>query len=345
MREIIIAVDAMGGDHGPSVTVPAAFQAIAKHPNLKLILIGRSEVLNEKIAGFSTKVSQEQKDRIIVKHATEQVMMDESPTKALRTKKDSSMRVAINLVKDGTAHACVSAGNTGALVATAHFVLKVLPGVDRPAIITAFPTVNPDKEVRVLDLGANVDASSEYLYQFAIMGSVLTAQVTNIENPKVGLLNIGSEDIKGNEQVKKASQLLSGNKDINYIGYVEGDDIFKGNVDVVVCDGFIGNAVLKSIEGLAKLIGHYVKRAFAKNLFTKLITLLAWPILKDLSKQLDPGRRNGATLIGLRGTVIKSHGGANSAAFANAIDEAFLEVEKNVSQHIRDEVVKLLNSQ
>lgn len=330
----------MGGDIGPDVTLPAALIALEKHPNLKLILVGDKDVLGAKLTALQNK----NKDRIEIYHASEQVMMDESPAKALRTKKDSSMRVAINLVKQSVAAACVSAGNTGALMATARFVLKTLPGIDRPAIITSFPTLDPNKEVRVLDLGANVDSEAEYLYQFAVMGSVLASIVSGIESPKVALLNIGSEDTKGNEQVKKAAQLLAENKSINYIGFVEGDDIFKGNVDVIVCDGFIGNAVLKSIEGLVKLMRFYIKQAFARNFFTKLVTLIALPVLKSIRQQLDPDRRNGATLIGLQGIVIKSHGGAKASAFAHAIEEALLEVEKNVPERICDQVSKILTN-
>jgi phosphate acyltransferase len=345
--QLIISIDAMGGDYGPSVTVPAALQVIKKHANLKLILVGDSNVLNAKINELiadSPNASQD-KERLIVHHASEVVAMDESPAKALRLKKDSSMRVTINLVKEGKAHACVSAGNTGALMATAHFVLKTLPGVDRPAIISTLPTTNPQKEVRMLDLGANVDSEAKHLYQFAVMGSVLTQAIDNIEKPKVGLLNIGSEDIKGNELVKQTTQLLTeaaANNTINYIGYVEGDDIFKGDVDVVVCDGFIGNVALKTMEGLVKTIAHYAKQAFTRNIFTKIIAVIASPVLRNIAKQLDPGRRNGATLIGLQGTVVKSHGGANQAAFAYAIEEAISEAAHNIPQKIRDRVGKVL---
>lgn len=342
MEQIKIAIDAMGGDHGPDVIVPAAFQALARHAGLKLILVGDEVLLRAKIDKFLSKKPNVKfanyKNRISIHHASEKVAMDESPSKALRSKKDSSMRVAINLVKSAEVQACVSAGNTGALMATAHFVLKTLAGVDRPAIITSLPTRNPLKEVRVLDLGANVDSEAMHLYQFAVMGSALTKAVDKIERPKIGLLNIGAEEIKGNEQVKQTAKLLSENKEINYIGYIEGDDIFKGDVDVVVCDGFIGNIALKTVEGMAKLIAFYVKREFSASIFTKLIALIAWPVLKRISKELDPGRRNGASLIGLKGIVIKSHGGANEAAFANAIEEAVREVEQNVPQRISDEV-------
>lgn len=344
MEEIIIAIDAMGGDHGLSVTVPAAFKILKKHPNLKLFLVGNSEKINAKISTLPKRLLK-YKNRIEVKHASEEVLMDELPSKALRSKKDSSMRVAINLVKEGTAKACVSAGNTGALMATARFVLKTLPGIDRPAIVTSFPTRIQDKRVYVLDLGANVDSDCNYLYQFAVMGSVLSSVVDNIEQPKIALLNIGSEEIKGNEQVKKAAQMLIENKDINYVGNVEGDDIFKGNVDVIVCDGFVGNAVLKSVEGLAKLIGFYVKQVITRNLFNRFITILALPILKNLWRLLDPSKHNGATLIGLQGVVVKSHASANVESFMSALEVAILEAERNVPQQIRDKVAKILSHQ
>lgn len=337
---VTIAIDAMGGDFGPDVIVPAAFSVIKHHPELRLILVGNSEILNAKIASYpSNHVA-----RVVVHHASEVVAMDESPSKALRSKKDSSMRIAVNLVKEGRAQACVSAGNTGALMATAHYVLKTIAGVNRPAIISKLPTINPEKEVYVLDLGANVDSEAFHLYQFGVMASVLVGAIDKVSRPKVGLLNVGSEAIKGNEQVKQAALLLADNKAINYIGYVEGDDIFKGDVDIVVCDGFIGNVTLKAAEGLVKLVYVYVKRGFARNLYTKIAALISLPVLKQLARQLDPGRRNGASLIGLQGIVIKSHGGANEAAFSNAIEEAVLEVEQNVPQRIRDEVSKLLQA-
>lgn len=347
---ITIAIDAMGGDFGPSVTVPAAVTVSEHHPDVKFILVGQREVLASKLAAClsgtgNANTNIDVCERLEIYHATEVVAMDESPAKALRLKKDSSMRVTINLVKDDVAQACVSAGNTGALMATAHYVLKTLPGIDRPAIIAALPTVNPDKEVRVLDLGANVDSTAMHLHQFAVMGSVLVNAVDGVASPKVGLLNVGAEEIKGNEQVKKAAQLLAENKELNYVGYVEGDDIFKGDVDVVVCDGFIGNVTLKALEGVVKLIAVYVKRNFMRNWLTKLAAVIARPALKNLARQLDPGRHNGASFIGLRNIVIKSHGGANQLAFANAIEEAVREVEHNVPAKIQQEVARFLQAQ
>lgn len=338
MDKITISIDAMGGDHGPNVTVPAAFRLLARYPNVKLILVGNQVILNAKVAAQNMKLQ----DRVIVQHASQEVLMDELPSKALRNKKDSSMRVAINLVKNGVAHACVSAGNTGALMATARFVLKTLPGIDRPAITTPFPTVIPNKSTHVLDLGANVDSNASYFCQFAVMGSVLASVVDNINHPKVGLLNVGSEENKGNEQIKKAAHMLAENKNINYVGFVEGDDIFKGTVDVIVCDGFIGNIMLKSIEGVLKLVAFYGKRNMSRNIITKLMALLALPMLKKLHKDIDPGKYNGATLIGLQGVVIKSHGSANITAFYYALEKAVVEAEKQVPNKIRYELTKAL---
>jgi phosphate acyltransferase len=257
--------------------------------------------------------------------------MDESPSQAWRGKKDSSMRVAINLVKDGRAHACVSAGNTGALMATARFVLKTLPGIDRPAIITAIPSHNG--HTHMLDLGANADCQPEHLLQFAVMGAVVAECVHGVPTPRVGLLNIGSEEIKGTEQIKLAAAMLS-ESDVNYVGFVEGTDIFNGSVDVVVTDGFTGNVALKSMEGVAKMIGQELREALTANIFTKLLAWFAMPILKRLRGRLNPKKYNGASLVGLRGIVLKSHGGADREAFANAIEIALTEVEKQIPARI-----------
>jgi len=321
----------MGGDHGPDVIIPAAVSALKRHPNVKLILVGDEKELKAKLQTHQL----ENETRIEVHHASQQVAMDESPALALRGKKDSSMRVAINLVKEGTAAACVSAGNTGALMATAKFVLKTLRGIDRPAIISALPTTKG--HTYMLDLGGNVDSSAEQLVQFAIMGSVLAESIEGRKNPSIGLLNIGSEDIKGNEQVKKAANLLN-ETDLNYAGFVEGDGLYRGEVDVVVCDGFVGNIALKSSEGVVHMMKHYLRESFTRNIFTKLIGLIASPVLKHFSNQLDPRAYNGANFIGLNGIVIKSHGGADEVGFANAIHIAILEAEldvpKNISQHL-----------
>lgn len=329
----------MGGDQGPVVTVPASLRLLNKYRNVHLILVGDKDKLNSAIGEQANRSIMK---RLTVHHASEEVLMDDLPSKALRMKKDSSMRVAINLVNEGKAQACVSAGNTGALVATARFVLKTLPGVKSPAITTQFPTMIPDRSTNILDLGASVDSTSERLCQQAVMGSVLSSVVYNIKNPKVALLNIGSEEIKGNEQIKKAAAMLSSNENINYTGFVEGDDIFKGNVDVIVCDGFIGNIVLKTIEGALKLVLFYAKKNLKRNLLTKMLTMLTLPMFKNIKKQIDPAKYNGATLLGLRGIVIKSHGGANSKGFFHALQKAVIETEKNVPQKISDELEKIL---
>lgn len=338
---ITIAIDAMGGDHGPSVVVPAALRVLAKYETLHLILVGDSALLQQQLH-LHLKKNPSLNERLTVHHASQRVEMDESPSQALRIKKDSSMRVAINLVKEEKAQACVSAGNTGALMATARFVLKTLSGIDRPAIISTFPTAISKKNMRMLDLGANVDSSAESLFQFAVMGSVLASAVDNIENPKIYLLNIGAEEIKGNEQVKETAQLLSASSSLNYAGYIEGDEIYKGDADVVVCDGFVGNVALKTSEGVAIFIGKLIKRAFYQNILTRLAGLIAKPVLKSLTKWIDPDRYNGASLIGLRGIVVKSHGGANIHAFANAIEEAIVQVDKNIPERISAEVERLL---
>ena len=267
--------------------------------------------------------------------------MDELPSKALRNKKDSSMRVAINQVKEGTADACVSAGNTGALMATARFVLKMLPGIERPAIISRLPSIH--NETWVLDLGANVDCTAEHLFQFAVMGSELLKATGERSNPKVGLLNIGEEEIKGNEQVKKAHELLSTSK-LNYVGYVEGDDIYVSDIDVVVTDGFIGNVALKSSEGVAKMIRHRMKAAFTSGIYGRIAGLIAYPVLKAFAKTIDPRRYNGASLLGLRGVVIKSHGGVDSLAFETAIAAAKTVAQSAVTEHISEQVELQMNN-
>lgn len=325
---ITIAIDAMGGDIGPSATVAAALNCLRERTDIKLILVGQEDVLRaqlQQLGGTENK-------QISIRHAPQTVAMDELPSQALRLKKESSMRVGINLVKQGEADACVSAGNTGALMATARFVLKTLPGIDRPAICTTLPSTRG--HVHVLDLGANVDSKAEHLLQFAVMGSVLATAVDNRDSPRVGLLNIGAEEIKGNEQVKQAATLL-GASQLNYIGFVEGDGVFLDDYDVVVCDGFVGNIALKTCEGVAKLIRHFMVQEFQRNILTRAAALVARPVLRALVRRIDPRRYNGASLLGLQGIVIKSHGGADAVAFANAIQIAILEVENAVPQRIR----------
>lgn len=318
-----ISLDAMGGDYGVEVVVPAALSALKKYDDLNLILVGDQAKIEYELEQASSGLS----DRLKIHHATQVVAMDEPPAQALRSKKDSSMRVAINLVKEGHAQACVSAGNTGALMATAKYVLHTLAGIDRPAINSTLPALSG--HTHMLDLGANVGCKAENLFQFAVMGSVLASAVDDLESPRVGLLNVGSEANKGNDQVKEANALLE-KSTLNYIGYVEGDDIFCGDVDVVVCDGFVGNISLKTSEGVAKLISNFAKKSFTKNIYTKLIALLATPILNEFKNSIDPRRYNGASLLGLKGIVIKSHGSADAFSFENAISIAYIEAKKGV---------------
>lgn len=335
-----IALDAMSGDHGIAVVVPAALQILKSHADIQLTLVGDSDALQ---AALPT-LSDSQQQRLNIYHASQVVEMDELPSSAMRNKKDSSMRVAIELVKKGEADACVSAGNTGALMATARYVLKTLPGIDRPAISTVIPH-GADGHVHMLDLGANIDVTAAQLMQFAVMGNELVSAVDNLEHPRIGLLNIGQEEIKGNETVKEAAQLLSDIESINYIGFVEGDAIFSGDVDVVVCDGFVGNVALKTMEGVAKMLSHYTRQGFTRTIWTKLAGLVARPVLSSLKEKFDPRRYNGASLLGLRGIVIKSHGGADELAFAHAIKEAIKEAEKNVPNRISDQLAGILLKQ
>ncbi len=339
MSAVTIALDAMGGDHGPKVVVPAALHALNTHPHLKLILVGDQQLLRNHLQRLNVV----ENEKLVIHHASEVVGMDEQPALALRNKKDSSMRVAINLVKENFAQACVSAGNTGALMATARFVLKTLPGIDRPAILGVLP--NRYGHVHMLDLGANIDSSAENLFQFALMSSVLVSAVENINNPRVALLNVGQEDIKGNDVVKQAAQLIQTQSSINYIGFVEGDDIFTGEVDIIVCDGFVGNVALKTTEGSARLIKHLLKQAFTQCLWGRVVGWLSTPIFKKFSKVIDPARYNGASLVGLRGIVIKSHGGASVLAYSRAIEEAILQVQKNVPQRISKQLSEFLTAQ
>ncbi len=317
----------MSGDHGLEMVVDAALLSLADHPTLHLVLVGDEPLLKQALA----QRRHGDDPRLSLQHASEIVGMDELPSKALRGKKDSSMRVAINLVKEGRAQAAVSAGNTGALMATAKFVLKTVPGIDRPAIISAIPSLNG--HVHMLDLGANAECGAAQLLQFAVMGSALVTAIYGIERPSVALLNIGEEEIKGNEVIKQAAQLLQAST-LNYIGYVEGDGIFLKDVDVVVCDGFAGNIALKTGEGVAKLIKHFMQEEFTRSLLTKVAALAAMPALKALGRRMDPRNYNGASFVGLNGIVIKSHGSADAHAFANAIAVAQREVEKDVPARI-----------
>ncbi len=295
--------------------VPAVLEFLAHDQDCSAILVGREEVLQP----FLMHVDVALKERWSVHHASEVVGMDEPVATALRSKKDSSMRVVANLVKDGRADAAISAGNTGALMAISRFVLKTLPGIDRPAIASTLPTMKG--HTYMLDLGANVDCAPEHLLQFGIMGAMLASALEHEERPSVGLLNIGEEDIKGNEVVKRASELLKAS-DLNFIGNIEGDDIYKGTVDVVVCDGFVGNVALKTSEGLARMVSTFLRQEFSRNPLTKLAGLVAMPVLKAFKSRLDPRRYNGASLLGLKGVVVKSHGSADVFAFRHALEQA-----------------------
>jgi len=329
--DITVAIDAMGGDHGPHVTVPAALHALKQNNEINIVLVGLTDAIESELRAHGAKVG----PRLRIHHASEVVNMDEPPQSALRGKKDSSMRVAINLVKSGEASACVSAGNTGALMAIARFVLKTLPGIDRPAIASTLPTQKG--QVYMLDLGANADCTAEHLLQFAIMGAMLVSCVEHKERPTVGLLNIGSEDIKGNEVVKQAGELLRASH-LNFYGNVEGNDIYKGTTDLIVCDGFVGNVALKTSEGLAQMMGRFLTLEFKRNIFTKLTALVAMPVLRAFKRRLDPRRYNGASLLGLRGIVVKSHGGADSFAFQHAIDTAIEEARSGVLRRISEQL-------
>jgi len=335
--DITVAIDAMGGDHGVHVTVPAALEFLKKDPEVNIVLVGLQDVLASELKARGASVS----SRLRIHHASEVVTMDDPLSSAMRNKKDSSMRVAINLVKTGVANACVSAGNTGALMAISRFVLKTLAGIERPAIATTLPTLRG--HTYVLDLGANVDCSAEHLLQFGIMGAMLAAAVDHKEAPSVGLLNIGEEEIKGNEVVKEAGELLR-TSHLNFLGNVEGDDIYKGTVDVVVCDGFVGNVALKTSEGLAQMLGTFLRQEFKRNILTQLMGLAALPVLKAFKKKMDHRRYNGASLLGLKGIVIKSHGSADPFAFQFAIERAVEEVRNGVLRRISDQMA-LLNSE
>ncbi len=331
--DVTIAIDTMGGDHGTHVTVPAAVEYLRKNPGDTIVLVGLPDAIEAELRTLQTKTG----PNLRIYAASEVVGMDESPQLVLRNKKDSSMRVAINLVKNGEAAACVSAGNTGALMATARYVLKMLPGIDRPAIASFLPTIKG--QVCMLDLGANVDCSAEHLLQFALMGSTLVSAIEHKNNPSVGLLNIGSEDIKGNEVVKQAAELLQ-NSDLNFYGNIEGNDIFKGITDVVVCDGFVGNVSLKTTEGLAQMLSGFLREEFSRNVFTKLAGLIAMPVLKAFKRRVDPRRYNGASLLGLRGIVLKSHGSADAFAFQCAIERAAEEARGGMLHHISEHIEK-----
>lgn len=332
--DVTVAIDCMGGDHGVHVTVGAVLQYLARDPHSSFVLVGQQSAIERELERCGAR----RENRVRVHHAAEVVAMNESPAAALRSKKDSSIRVAVELVKAGDAQACVSAGNTGALMAISRFVLKTLPGIDRPAIATVLPALNG--RTYVLDLGANVDCTAEHLLQFAIMGSELVASVEGKAQPSVGLLNIGEEEIKGNEVVKRAADLLRAS-DLNFYGNVEGDDIYKGTTDVVVCDGFVGNVVLKTSEGLAQMLATYLREEFNRTPLTQFAGVLAMPVISAFKRRVDHRRYNGATLIGLRGVVVKSHGSADAFAFGFAIERAVEEARGGMLAHIEERMARI----
>lgn len=332
---IRVAVDVMSGDRGAAEAVPAALDVLASTPDLQLTLVGRGEVVRPLVARAPRAVAA----RFTLVEAAEVVGMDERPQDALRKKKNSSMRVAINLVERGEADACVSAGNTGALLATSRFVLGMVPGIDRPAIVSALPTAHG--HTVMLDLGANPDCNADHLVQFAVMGSVIASDLHGMKNPRVGLLNVGEEEIKGTEELKDAHRRLTG-RPINYVGFVEGDDIFSGDVDVVVTDGFTGNVALKTMEGLIHFIAGAMKEEFTRSAARKLAAVAALPAINALKSRLDPRAYNGASMVGLNGVVIKSHGGADRVSFANAVRVAITEARNGVPAQIGELLAKVV---
>ena len=330
----------MGGDHGPSVTIPAALSFVKREPGAELILVGLEEIVRAELK----KCKAENHPRLSVVHASEVVEMDDPIEVALRRKKDSSMRVAIELVKDGKAHACVSAGNTGALMAISRYVLKTMAGVDRPAICSILPN-QKGGPTYMLDLGANVDCEPHHLHQFAIMGSVLVSAMERIERPTIGLLNVGTEEIKGNELVKETGKLLRADQErgaLNFVGNVEGNDIFKGTVDVVVCDGFVGNVTLKAAEGLGRMIKTVLGAEFRRNPLTMLGALISRGALKKFGDVINPSRYNGGALLGLRGLVFKSHGGADAYSYEWAIKRSFDAANYNLQEHLSEKITELM---
>ncbi|NRA55510.1 MAG: phosphate acyltransferase PlsX [Gammaproteobacteria bacterium] len=336
MSNLTLALDAMGGDFGPQITVPASMQALLRYPQLKITLFGDKQQIERYLTPeFS------QHPRLTLVHCEQVVTMSDKPLIAIRKRRDSSMRKAIDMVQQGQADACVSAGNTGVLMAMAKLILKTLPGIDRPALVALLPSVN-NKPVYMLDLGANVSCDSEALFQFAVMGSVLANTVNAIKSPRISLLNIGEEDIKGNDVVRQTADLLKNSSVINYQGFIEGHQIFDGNTDVIVCDGFVGNISLKTTEGVANLMLEHIKQLTNKNFFTRIVGLLVKPFLKNAFCKMKPDQYNGASLLGLRAIVIKSHGNADEKAFLNAIKQAVIEVEQQVPQRIQSRLESVL---
>ncbi|NRB24634.1 phosphate acyltransferase PlsX [Shewanella sp.] len=337
MTNLTLALDAMGGDHGPHITVPATLQALRLSSFLRIILVGNEA----EITPYLSQAEQSVRSRIEILHTTEVVSMSDRPVHALRNRKKSSMRLAIELVRDGQADACLSAGNTGALMAMSKVLLKTLPGIDRPALVSCLPAVNKTP-VYLLDLGANVSCCSETLFQFAVMGSVLCEAVDKNPSPKVALLNVGIEESKGNDQVQQAGQLLQQSPQLNYVGFIEGNDLFSGNVDVIVCDGFVGNITLKTSEGIARLLVDQLEKGLKQGFFVRLMAKLISPRINSVLNQMNPDHYNGASLIGLRGIVVKSHGSADESAYLQAINLAVTEAQRRLPQMIEQRLESIL---
>ncbi|MBX2867905.1 MAG: phosphate acyltransferase PlsX [Acidiferrobacterales bacterium] len=329
---IRLSIDAMGGDLGIDATVPASIAIASQNPDVELILVGDESQI------APTLESQSATANISVRHASEVVDMNDSPSFALRKKKDSSMRVAINLVNDGEANACISSGNTGALMATARFVLKTIPGIERPAICSALPKLSGF--TYMLDLGANIDSRSDILFQFGMMGDILVQTLEGKSSPSIGLLNIGVEELKGNDTIKAAAELFR-SSDLNYQGFVEPNDIYLGDTDLIVCDGFIGNIALKASEGVAQMILGVVRDEFTRTAYSKGAALISKPVLNSIKKRLDHRRYNGASLLGLRGSVVKSHGGSDAYGFENAIGVALEEVREDLVARIENSFIAM----
>src|SRR5689334_3863847 len=328
-----LTIDCMGGDHGPSVTVPAAVNFVRSHPDAQLMLVGIESAIRAQLK----KLKAVNEPALTVVPASEIVAMDDPVEVALRKKKDSSMRVALNRVKEDDAQACISAGNTGALMAVSRYVLKTLPGIERPAIAFALP--NPTGYTMMLDLGANVDCEPQHLLQFAEMGHALVSALEGKDRPTIGLLNIGEEMIKGNETIKRAGELLRAST-LNFRGNVEGDDIYKGTTDVIVCDGFVGNVALKTSDGLAQMLGDFLKEEYTRGVFARIAAAVSWPVIRRFRDRVDHRRYNGAALIGLKGIVVKSHGSADRLAFATALARADTEVRHGLLERIGEEVAR-----
>ncbi|WP_242196138.1 MULTISPECIES: phosphate acyltransferase PlsX [unclassified Pseudomonas] len=335
MSAQVIAIDAMGGDFGPRSIVQACIASLSATPSLHLTLVGQPSLLEELIASHPAV----DRARLTITPASETISMDDKPAAALRGKPDSSMRVALELLRDAKVQACVSAGNTGALMALSRHVLKTLPGIDRPAMVAAIPTQKG--YCQLLDLGANVDCSAEHLFQFAVMGSV-AAEALGVTRPRVALLNIGTEDIKGNQQVKLAATLLQNARGVNYVGFIEGDGVYRGEADVVVCDGFVGNILLKSSEGLATMIASRIEALFKQSLASRMVGALALPLMRRLQADLAPARHNGASFLGLQGIVVKSHGSAGVQGFQSAIARALIEIQENLPHRLHGRLEDLL---